>query len=79
MMNKGVFNVRIDIAPGKFVIFHNPNVLVQYNSNLQNVAWSGEDAAVRPKVVKRGISDIQEEIERGKTLNFKLYCSTLLF
>ncbi|XP_057306093.1 phospholipase DDHD2-like isoform X1 [Hydractinia symbiolongicarpus] len=66
MMKKGIFNIRIDIVPGKFVIFHNPNVLVQYVSNVEH-DWTGEDSKVRPKVVKRGITEIQEQIERGES------------
>ena len=65
MMKNEVFNIRVDISPGKFIIFHNPNVLVQYTSSLEHMGWTGEDSTVRPKVVRRGISEFQQDIEQG--------------
>lgn len=65
MMSSGVFNVRVDVSPGTFVLYHNPNVLVQYNEN-QDMEWTGEDAKARPKVVRRGLSDeMKAEIQEG--------------
>lgn len=66
MMAQGVFNVRVDVTPGTFVIFHNPNVLVQYNPN-QDMEWTGEDSKAHPKVVRRNLSEeMRAEIEQGK-------------
>jgi len=67
MMTNGIYNIRVDISPRKFVIFHNPNVLVQYLSNVEHMDWSGEDSKVRPKILKRGIDEMKEDIREGET------------
>jgi len=67
MLSKGIYNIRVDVAPREFVLFHNPNVLVHYVSNAgENIDWTGEDSKVRPKVVKRGILEFQDEIDKGE-------------
>ena len=78
MLLKGIFNIRVDIGPDKFVIFHNPNVLVQYASLLEKgMDWTGEDSKIRPKIVRRGIAEIQEEIEQGKISEHNLYINVI--
>ncbi|XP_012559446.2 SEC23-interacting protein [Hydra vulgaris] len=67
MIRNGIYNVRVDIAPNVFVLFHNPNVLVQYVSDVEHVDWTGADAKVRPKVVQRGVGELQETIQQGET------------
>ena len=66
MMKSGVCNIRVDICENEFVIFHNANVLVHYQSNSEHVDWTGEDSKVRPKVVRRGVSEIQADISPGE-------------
>ena len=66
MMHSGIYNIRVDIAPNTFVVFHNPNVLVQYVSNVEHVDWTGADAKARPKVIQRGLGELQELIQQGK-------------
>ena len=66
MVTKGDSNLRIDLSPGTFVLFHNPSVLVQYSSSPQEMDWTGEDSKARPKVVRRGLSkEMSDQITQG--------------
>ena len=65
MMSKGVFNIRVDISQNDFVVFHNPDTMVQYSNN-QDLQWTGEDAKTRPKIVRRGIAEeVYQQIPQG--------------
>jgi hypothetical protein len=48
----------------EYVIMHNTNVIVHFQTSELN-DWSGEDVKGRPKVVRRGVFDIEDEIEDG--------------
>lgn len=47
-------------------MMHNANVMVHFVPNNESENWSGEDSAARPKVVRRGVVDIEDEIDDGK-------------
>lgn len=47
-------------------MIHNTNVMVQFSPNNESENWSGEDIGTRPKVVRRGIAEIEDEIDDGK-------------
>ena len=45
---------------------HNANVMVHFVPNNESENWSGEDTVARPRVVRRGVADIEDEIDDGK-------------
>ena len=47
------------------VVMHNANVMVHFVPNNESQNWSGEDTVARPKVVRRGVADIEDEINDG--------------
>ena len=53
-------------------MMHNANVMVHFVPNNDSENWSGEDTVARPKVVRRGVADIEDEIDGGKLIE-KLY------
>ena len=44
-------------------MMHNANVMVHFVPN-ESQNWSGEDT--RPRVVRRGVADIEDEIDDGR-------------
>ena len=65
-MSKGIFNIQVEISNAAFVIFHNPQTLVQYTKT-QDMDWTGEDAKARPYIVRRGLSEeLYTQIPQGK-------------
>lgn len=50
---------------GESVIFHNANVILHYLPSTELYDWTGEDNKSRPRVVRRGIMDIMEEVIEG--------------
>lgn len=70
MMSKGIFNIQVEISNYAFVMFHNPQTLVQY-ANTQDLDWTGEDSKARPKIVRRGLSEeLYAQIPQGKLYIF---------
>ena len=66
MMSKGIFNIQVEISSANFVMFHNPETLVQY-ANTQDMEWTGEDSKARPKIVRRGLSEeLYAQIPQGR-------------
>ena len=61
----GTWNKKIDLPRGETIIFHNANVIVHYRPSTEMLDWTGEDSKSRPRVVRRGISDIMDEILEG--------------
>ena len=57
---------RVELSNKEYVMIHNANVLVQFSPNNESENWSGEDIGARPKVVRRGIAEIEDEIDDGK-------------
>ena len=57
---------RVELSNGEHIMMHNANVLVHFVPNNEAENWSGEDSVARPKVVRRGIADIEDEIDDGK-------------
>ena len=53
-------------------MMHNANVMVHFVPNNDSENWSGEDTVARPKVVRRGVADIEDGIDDGKLIE-KLY------
>lgn len=53
-------------------MMHNANVMVHFVPNNESENWSGEDTVARPKVVRRGVADIEDEIDDGRLIE-KLY------
>ena len=47
-------------------MMHNTNVMVHFGPSSETDTWTGEDSVVRPRVVRRGITDLEDEIEDGK-------------
>lgn len=45
-------------------MMHNANVMVHFVPNNESQNWSGEDT--RPRVVRRGVADIEDEIDDGR-------------
>ena len=71
---------RVRLSSDEYVMIHNTNVMVQFSPNNESENWSGEDIGTRPKVVRRGIAEIEDEIDDGKlefVNNFRhgsMYC-----
>ena len=61
----GTWSKKIELQRGESVIFHNANVIVHYLPNTELYDWTGEDSKTRPRVVRRGISDLMDEIVEG--------------
>ena len=57
---------RVRLSSDEYVMIHNTNVMVQFSPNNESENWSGEDIGTRPKVVRRGIAEIEDEIDDGK-------------
>ncbi|XP_068709546.1 phospholipase DDHD2-like [Montipora foliosa] len=57
---------RVEMSSDEYVMMHNANVMVQFTPNNESENWSGEDIGARPKVVRRGIADIEDEIDDGE-------------
>ena len=47
-------------------MMHNANVMVHFVLNNESQNWSGEDTSARPRVVRRGVADIEDEIDDGR-------------
>ncbi|XP_065071105.1 phospholipase DDHD2-like [Rhopilema esculentum] len=62
----GAWNKKLDLKNGESVIFHNQNVIVHYLPTTDMYDWTGEDSKSRPRVVRRGITDIVDEIVEGE-------------
>ena len=57
---------RVELSDGEYIMMHNANVMVHFVPNNESENWSGEDSVARPKVVRRGVVDIEDEISDGK-------------
>lgn len=57
---------RVELSAGEYIMMHNANVMVHFVPNNENENWSGEDSVARPRVVRRGIADIEDEIDDGE-------------
>lgn len=58
---------RVRLSSDEYVMIHNTNVMVQFSPNNESENWSGEDIGTRPKVVRRGIAEIEDEIDDGES------------
>ncbi|EDO37134.1 predicted protein [Nematostella vectensis] len=56
---------KIVISDSEYILLHNTNVMVHFQT-CGPTDWSGEDSGWRPKVVRRGVADIEEDIEDGE-------------
>ena len=56
----------MELKDGEYIMMHNTNVMVHFCPNNESESWSGEDIVARPKVVRRSVVDIEDEIEDGK-------------
>jgi len=54
---------RVELSDGEHIMMHNANVMVHFVPN-ESQNWSGEDT--RPRVVRRGVADIKDEIDDGE-------------
>ena len=70
-VKENVWPRRIDLAEREYIMMHNTNVIVHFCSSTEQVDWSGEDSVTRPKVVRRGTTDIEDEIEDGMSSSVK--------
>ncbi|KAJ7333544.1 S23-interacting protein [Desmophyllum pertusum] len=57
---------RVVLSDGEYIMMHNANVMVHFVPNNDSANWSGEDTVTRPKVVRRGVGDIEDEIDDGE-------------
>ena len=57
---------RVELSDGEYIMMHNVNVIVHFVPNNESGNWSGEDTLGRPKVVRRGVADIEDEIDDGR-------------
>lgn len=57
---------RVELSGGEYIMMHNANVMVHFVPHNESENWSGEDTVARPKVVRRGVGDIEDEIDDGK-------------
>eukprot|EP00794_Sanderia_malayensis_P001092 gene1092-436_t len=62
----GLWSKKVDLPCGDTVIFHNANVIVHYKHTVEPIDWTGEDSKARPRVVRRGIGDIADDIVEGE-------------
>ena len=51
--------------------------MVHFVPNNENENWSGEDSVARPRVVRRGIADIEDEIDDGGWLFVAFLCISI--
>ena len=59
---------RVVLSDGEYIMMHNANVMVHFVPNNDSANWSGEDTVTRPKVVRRGVGDIEDEIDDGRLI-----------
>lgn len=59
---------RVELSDGQYIMMHNANVMVHFVPNNESENWSGEDSVARPKVVRRGVADIEDEIDDGRLI-----------
>ena len=78
-VKENVWPRRIDLAEREYIMMHNTNVIVHFCSSTEQVDWSGEDSVTRPKVVRRGTTDIEDEIEDGMSFCQRLDTSMCWF
>jgi len=57
---------RVELSGGEYIMMHNANVMVHFVPHNESENWSGEDTVARPKVVRRGVGDIEDEIDDGE-------------
>ena len=68
---------RVELSAGEYIMMHNANVMVHFVPNNENENWSGEDSVARPRVVRRGIADIEDEIDDGGWLFVAFPCISI--
>ena len=61
---------RVDLSDGEHIMMHNANVMVHFVPVSESENWSGEDTVARPKVVRRGVADIEDEIDDGRLISY---------
>uniref|UniRef100_A0A8D0GCJ6 WWE domain-containing protein n=1 Tax=Sphenodon punctatus TaxID=8508 RepID=A0A8D0GCJ6_SPHPU len=58
---------RLEFPGGETIVMHNPKVIVQFQPSAIPDEWgTTQDGQTRPRVVKRGIDDDQDEIPDGE-------------
>ncbi|XP_078463612.1 LOW QUALITY PROTEIN: triacylglycerol hydrolase DDHD2-like [Lampetra planeri] len=58
---------RLEFPSGETIVMHNPKVIVQFSPLSPPDEWgTTPDGAARPRVVKRGIDDLAEQIPDGE-------------
>ena len=68
---------RVELSAGEYIMMHNANVMVHFVPNNENENWSGEDSVARPRVVRRGVADIEDEIDDGGWLFVAFPCISI--
>eukprot|EP00057_Strongylocentrotus_purpuratus_P034703 XP_796242.3 PREDICTED: phospholipase DDHD2 [Strongylocentrotus purpuratus] len=57
---------RLELSDGETIIMHNPNVIVHFRPSTRPDEWGASpDTQMRPRVVKRGVDDI-DSIQQGE-------------
>nr|XP_014345834.1 PREDICTED: SEC23-interacting protein [Latimeria chalumnae] len=58
---------RLEFPSGEIIVMHNPKVIVQFQPSAVPDEWgTTQDGQTRPRVVKRGIDDDQDDIPDGE-------------
>ncbi|XP_072177332.1 triacylglycerol hydrolase DDHD2-like [Diadema setosum] len=58
---------RLELSDGETIIMHNPNVIVHFRPSNRPDEWGASpDTQMRPRVVKRGVDDI-DSIQQGES------------
>lgn len=62
---QNLWNRRLELPGGETVVMHNPNVIVHFRPCAHPTEWGNVDSQIRPRVVKRGVDDI-DDIDFGE-------------
>ncbi|PIK37979.1 putative phospholipase DDHD2 [Apostichopus japonicus] len=62
---QNLWNRRLELPEGEAVVMHNPNVIVHFRPGAKPREWGSADTQIRPRVVKRGVDDI-DDIDFGE-------------
>ncbi|XP_052007223.1 SEC23-interacting protein [Xyrauchen texanus] len=58
---------RLEFPSGETIVMHNPKVIVQFQPSAMPDEWgTTQDGQTRPRVVKRGVDDDQDEVPDGE-------------
>lgn len=62
----GIWHKKVELSDGHIVVFHSPSAMVQFKASDAIDEWGNVGNDSRPRIVKRGVTDM-DEIEEGES------------